>query len=617
MCGIAGIWTKVARRDVNALADCLDEALKHRGPDGSGRALLDDGRLLLVHRRLAIIDRSAAASQPMTSPDGQHVLAFNGEVYNHVALRRRLETAGETFRTASDTEVLLRLLIREGVAALADVRGMFALAWWDGVNRSLTLARDRFGIKPCYFWTDGHDVAFASELQALRRAGVARATDPLGVLGFLRWGSVPPPSTWLSGVTAIEPGTSVRIHQGRQESQTFADPRHAWCGTRTMDRDDVIRRTRQALADSVQAHLVADVPVGVFLSGGIDSGAIVAIASTLGSRLRTFTVVFDEATHDEADYAACVAKSHRAQHETLKVDATAVVDQLPAMLHRLDQPTIDGVNTYLIAGAVAGTGIKAVLSGAGGDEMFGGYPSFRRIPRGAALNRVPQFARSAAAHVTRRAGRDWRLAKLAHAAEHADAPLELYRAVRGWMMPCEIRALAGPALHDHHVWERADEMEHARAAPVGVESPHAAVSRLETIFYLRQQLLRDADVMSMAHGLELRVPFVDHVLLNTVWPAAGRYPELVTRKRLLVEASPPLPATVTQRRKQGFTLPFEHWLDGPLAPFVSDGLTALVRDGWITPRASQEVATAWKLRRVHWSRPWGLAVLGHFLAYQA
>jgi asparagine synthase (glutamine-hydrolysing) len=641
MCGIAGVVTldrPIADRP--AVARLLSDALAHRGPDGEGVWSSDaranpgaNGDVLLVHRRLAIIDPGPAGAQPMATPDGRQHLVFNGEVYNYRELRRDLEARGERFSTRSDTEVLLRLLARDGAAALARVRGMFALACWDEADRSLLLARDRFGIKPLYVAVDaslGRGIAFASELAALKAARlVDDRPSPAGVLGFLSWGSVMPPLTWCRGVDMLAPGTWRRWRNGVVDRGVFADARDAYRsasnasggGARRAERD-YREAVGEAVRDSVRAHLVADVPVGVFLSGGLDSGAIVSAATSAGAtNLQTFTVGFDDAT-SEGGAARLVATHFGARHHDLRVDASHVAADLPKILAHLDQPTIDGVNSYYVSQAVASTGIKAVLSGTGGDEMFGGYPSFARIPRALSARRAcgpfwPLVAPIAGAFMPPRLQARWR-----HFAAAGGSVVDAYRVQRGFLLPEELDDFAGPALRDAGVWRDArgelDAAEHALLDPSGAESSWASVARLESRLYLESQLLRDIDVMAMAHGLEVRVPFVDHELLRVVWPELGRRPGLLRHKRLLHETlERPLPDAIVGRPKQGFTLPFSRWIGGELAPVVRDGLAQLADAHWVTPDAPARVWNAWTSGRVHWTRPWGLAVLGHFLASAA
>jgi asparagine synthase (glutamine-hydrolysing) len=627
MCGIAGVVDFERAVDVSALSARLDSALAHRGPDGAGTWTTPTHAapaVLLVHRRLAIIDPSPGGAQPMSTSDGRHHLVFNGEIYNYRALRTELESRGERFTTGSDTEVLLRLLAVEGPACLARLRGMFAFACWDSDERSLIVARDRFGIKPLYVTTNGARVAFASELHALRASGLADTTpSTAGVLAFLEWGSVPPPLTWTRGVEMLPPGTWRQWTAGTAAATrgVFADVRNAYVGAPSVaDRADALRaEVADAVRDSVRAHLVADVPVGVFLSGGIDSGALVSCASSLGApRLQTFTVGFDGES-SEAARAVQVAKTFRTEHHALHISSGDVARDLPHVLTRLDQPTIDAVNAYYVSRAVASTGIKAVLSGAGGDEVFGGYPSFSRLPRAMAAKRLagpfwPAVASLGDAVMPERLRARWR-----HFASTNGSFAEAYRVQRGFLLPDEVRALAGPALRDAAWREATGTLRETEDALLGAlsrdERPAASVARLETRMYLGSQLLRDLDVMSMAHALEVRVPFVDHELVARVWPRLGGHPELMRGKRLLHEGlQQPLPHDVLNHPKQGFTLPFAHWMRGELAPLVRDGLQHLADGEWVTADAPDRLWSDWRRGASHWSRPWGLSVLGHFLA---
>ena len=364
---------------------------------------------------------------------------------------------------------------------------------------------------------------------------------------------------------------------------------------------------------------MADVPVGVFLSGGIDSGAIVSAAASAGARnLQTFTVGFEHAPSSEVPHARVVARRFATEHHELTVDGSHVAADFPRLLAHLDQPSIDGVNTFYVSRAVAQTEIKAVLSGAGGDELFGGYPSFTRLPRAMMAKRIAGKAWPVASAlgnlmVPERLRPRWR-----HFAETNGSLVEAYRVQRGFLMPEEIASLSGPALLDASVLREATEAlaaaEEHLFAPAGDESITASIARLESRLYLSSQLLRDMDVMAMAHGLEVRVPFVDHELLGAVWPALGAYPALQRQKRLLSETLDlPLPESIVNRPKQGFMLPFEQWLGGALAPLVRDGLSQLAASGWLAPEAPDRVWDSWRAGSVHWTRPWGLCVLGHLL----
>ena len=624
MCGIAGIVQSdgATMPQAASIASALGNALAHRGPDASGVWQSPDQQALLVHRRLAIIDPGPDGAQPMILDGGDEVIVFNGEIYNYKELRHELEGRGYRFRTASDTEVLGRLVVALGPESLSRVRGMFAFALWNPRSRSLLLARDRFGIKPLYVVSSRSGFSFASELGALKAARIVEsAPSASAVLAFLAWGSILPPLAWNGGVEMLDAGTWMEWRQDRiADRGRFADAREPYLtrdGAARSERD--LRETaREAIQSTVRAHLVSDVPVGVFLSGGIDSGALVSWATSVGAAdLRTFTVGFDDQS-SEAERAASVAAAFGTTHEELHLDPASVAREIPAVVSRFDQPTIDGVNSYFVSKAVAATGIKTVLSGAGGDELFCGYPSFRRIPRATNVKRAAgplwsSIAFAGRAVVPERLQSRWR-----HFATSNGNLAEAYRVQRGFLMPREIATLAGPALTEASVWRTAsDELHKVEQLLLdgrGPERPTASIARLESRLYLQAQLLRDLDVMSMTHGLEVRVPFVDHELVATVWPELGRHPSLRAGKFLLHSTLPrPLPAAVVESPKQGFTLPFARWMRAELAPFVQDGMSALARHGWIAADAPSHVWNDWQAGRVHWSRPWGLGALGHFI----
>ena len=622
MCGIAG----VVRRDgaevdqLEATAHTMSGALAHRGPDGAGAWRSPHRDVLLVHRRLAIIDLTRDATQPMASSDGRHLIVFNGEVYNYRELRRDLEARGHQFRTASDTEVLLQLITTEGPRALARVRGMFALALWDGEDGSLMLARDRFGIKPLYVVAGRQQIAFASELGALRAAKLVDVQpSTAAVLSYLGWGSVPPPLAWNHGAEMLEAGTWFEWRQDGHEGRgRFADARVPY---RTNDRGvldehEFSTAVSAAVRDSVRAHLVADVPVGIFLSGGIDSGAIVSAAVAAGAaNVETFTIGFDDPTSESAR-ARSVAETFGTSHHDLHLSVAQVVSNLHEVVARLDQPTIDAINSYYVSRAVAATGIKAVLSGTGGDELFGGYPSFTRLPRAMQAKRLvgpgwPLVAAAGRKMLPDRLQERWH-----HFATTNGNMLEAYRVQRGLFLPAEIASIAGPALMDPAVRREAEDviarLEQRVLSPTGDERPTASVARLETTLYLQSQLLRDLDAMSMANGLEVRVPFVDHELIATVWPELGRHQKLLAGKSLLHSTlQQPLPPAVVEHPKQGFTLPFETWMQSDLLSFVQDGMRIAAKAGWISAEAPVLVWDDWINGVAHWTRPWGLAVLGH------
>jgi asparagine synthase (glutamine-hydrolysing) len=333
MCGFGGVWSAGPIGEPAQLAARLDAALAHRGPDGHAWSTHDHGRLLFVHRRLAIIEPSSVAAQPMSTPDGRYAIVFNGEIYNHAALRHTLEQKGERFATRSDTEVLLRLAAQRGPQALVEARGMFAFALWDALERTLLVARDRFGIKPLYVAMDEGRVGVASEVRALRTAGFGCDADVAGVLSFLEWGSVPAPLTWRAGVQALEPGTWRKFSAHGVTCGTFADVRKSWTvrGSASRPASDTAFGDEVAAAfdDSLRHHLVADVPVGVFLSAGVDSVAIAARARACSGTLKAFTVGGDDPALDETADAQSIARDLGIEHQVVRIDAVAAAASAP------------------------------------------------------------------------------------------------------------------------------------------------------------------------------------------------------------------------------------------------------------------------------------------------
>ncbi len=569
MCGIFGYVGPNAPDLTSALA-----ALAHRGPDGAG-SFEDsaDGAFGcgLAHTRLAIIDLSERGRQPMCSADGRFAIVYNGEVYNHASIRRDIEARGVALTSTSDTEVLLEGFALWGPSVVDRLRGMFAFAIWDTKEKRLFLTRDRLGIKPLYLLRRGNGAVFSSELRALIRSG---AIEPRlsqdGVASYLAWGAVQEPHTILEGVRSVGPGSFVTIDAVGVREATYWEP--PVLPTLHSTRAAAEERIHPVLREAVALRLVADVPVGVFLSGGIDSSVIAALASARAtSQLHTFTVAFEEQRMSEAPYASAVAERLGTRHHTLLLRGSSVLDDLRLAVGALDQPAADGVNTYFVARAVRATGIRVALSGLGGDELFAGYGFFRRFAVAKAvagrLGAPTALARAALLM-------DDRSPKLASLLTGPRGEAGAYAAFRHMFTPRQVAALVAftptqpatsPALPE---WV-------LRGIEGGADTINV-VSALELTNYLRNTLLRDADVMSMAHGLEVRVPLLDHCLVEQVLPTAGQL-KLARgiNKPLLVSAARGLPMRSLLRPKMGFTLPFEQWFRGPLKSFL-DGLFSSV-----------------------------------------
>ncbi len=564
MCGIHGLFrfsSEAVPLDPEEIAR-TSRALARRGPDGEGSWISPDGRVALGHRRLAILDLSAAGAQPMASADGSCQIILNGEIYNFRQLRTELEREGQTFRSESDTEVILALWRRERERMLRRLRGMFTLALWDNSTGELLLARDTFGIKPLYLSTERGTLRFASQVKALEAGGgISREIEPAAVAGFLLWGSVPEPWTFRRGVRALPAGTYQIAREGDPGTPipfaTSVEPAGSFAGP------------AELLADSVRAHLVSDVPVAVFLSAGLDSGLIAALAAREARKNgapppRAFTISFDRLSGtplDEAPLAAEVARALDLPHTTTKIDRGDFLNLWDDALAAMDQPSIDGFNTFVVARAARGAGIKVALSGLGGDELFGSYPSFREVPR---LALAAPFARLAPPELLAALGRRRGQPKLAALGRTGSGLGGAYALRRGLFLAEELAEILGTpsAAEALAAYDQAAETRRALADWHPARSNSwTAVHRLETRLYMKNQLLRDSDWASMAHSLELRVPLVDPQL-EAGFAALGFEPAKSQGKAALVRSvAPELPAALFSRPKSGFYMPVMEWLE--------------------------------------------------------
>jgi asparagine synthase (glutamine-hydrolysing) len=571
MCGIAALYA-YDDRGVAAGAGALRSAsewMRCRGPDGSGEWTSSDARICLSHRRLAIIDPSDAGAQPMQTSDGAHVISFNGEIYNYRELRGALEAKGFRFRSGTDTEVLLHLYADKGERMMTELRGMFAFALWDEKKKGLFLARDHFGIKPLYYADDGRTIRVASEVKALLAGGSVDTTpNPVGHSGFFVWGHVPDPHTMYRGIRALPAGHTMWIDRdGARDARPYADLAtmlaQADAERATMDAHERAERLRAAMLDSVRHHLVADVDVGVFLSAGIDSTVLAALAAEAGGRLRTVTLGFAEyrgTVHDETPLAERVAKELGAEHSTIWVTRADFRDTLDDLLARMDQPTIDGVNSYFVARAAKEAGLKVALSGLGGDELFAGYSDFRDIPRMVRLvSHLP--VRDALGKMVRkwvsRLQPHFASTKYASMIEYGGDYAGAYLLRRAVFLPWELEEILG---------EKAETSDHETDIMRGVVndtltrcSPAVKVSALEGTWYMRNQLLRDADWASMTHSVEVRVPLVDWSLWREV-AALGLIESYIGKRALSATPKKALPSAVLKRGKTGFTVPMREWM---------------------------------------------------------
>jgi asparagine synthase (glutamine-hydrolysing) len=585
MCGIAGTFKYRAAGAVDR-----DELLRtrdhmtSRGPDAAGAWFSDDRRVGLAHRRLSILDLSENGTQPMISHDGRLAIVFNGEIYNFRELRATLEQQGCSFRSTSDTEVLLHLYERDGETMLARLRGMYAFAIWDTRKHSLFLARDPFGIKPIYYSDTNGTFRFASQVKALLASKALQVSpDPAGHVGFFLWGHVPDPFTLYREVRALPAGAAMRVDATGLRSKTFCSvPQMLAEGERAAARNGhpVAREElKAALADTVRHHLIADVPVGVFLSSGLDSTTLAALAAEAGGELRTVTLGFDEyrgTPNDEVPLAEQVAREQGARHQTVWITRADFRGEHDRLFASMDQPSIDGVNSYFVSRAARGAGLKVALSGLGGDEMFAGYPGFQQIPaavrRLSAFHRVPGLG-AAFTRVSAPVLKHFTSPKYAGLLEYGGTYGGAYLLRRGMFMPWELPGLLDPEVV-RAGWESLQPLAQLEETIAPLGKDRIKVTALESGWYMRNQLLRDTDWASMAHSLEVRVPLVDVALLRRLgpWLASGQAP---TKMSMAETPAKRLPDSVLRRAKTGFTVPVREWLMGN-----SPGASARGLRGW-------------------------------------
>ncbi len=556
----------------------MTDAIAHRGPDAEGHYI--DGPVALGHRRLSIIDLSDSANQPLWDADGRYVIVFNGEIYNFAEIRSSL--GDYPFRTKGDTEVILAAYLTWGASCLDRLYGMFAFAIWDTRKRQLFMARDRLGIKPFYYYHDGERFLFASEVRAILASGQIRAElDEEGLADYLRYQTVHAPRTLVRGIRQLLPG-SYGIYDGvRLTTEVWWRLAPAQAPQVAPEAEQVKKEVRERLFRAVERRLVSDVPLGAFLSGGIDSAAVVALMSEAAGRpVDTFSIIFEEPQFDESRYAELVARKFRTRHHPILLRPTDFLDALPEALRAMDTPSGDGVNTYVVSRVTRAAGITVALSGLGGDELFAGYPLFRHYLKMRNADwfwRIPRPLRQAGAHLAGTGLKRHQRGRVLEMAGAASADIAaVYPAMRKLLSHQEMRQVwpaAGPQGRKipDAVREQLLEDPYIRRLP---DLSQLSVADIST--YTQNVLLKDTDQMSMAHALEVRVPFFDHTLVEYVLgiPDHLKYPHYP--KQLLVESLRPLiPDEVVFREKKGFDLPWKVWLKTSLRTFAETRLERL------------------------------------------
>lgn len=624
MCGIAGIIAENSDA-VRRAVPRMTAAMIHRGPDDGGEEFITAGRytLGLGFRRLSILDLSPAGHQPMRHPETGDLITFNGEIYNFALLRAELEAEGVQFRGHSDTEVLLHALVRRGPAVIARLEGMYAFAWYSPSRNELLLCRDALGIKPLYIAATRNGLLYGSELRVISAAEMLpRRLDRGAAYSMLAYGAVPEPRTILEGVSMLPPGSYQVFDLAKPLAEMACPVQRYWSFPRRRDDLDArqaVDAVRTTLAAAVRDHLVSDVPVGVFLSSGIDSTIMAAIAADCTPQLRTFTVAFaDDPEMSEGQPAAETARRIGAQHTEIQVNGPDALAAATRWLESLDQPSVDGLNTYVISQAVRKQGIVVALSGLGGDELFGGYSTFANVARFERLRRrmawLPSGARRTAARLAT-LGQPSAVRQKAGDMLAGDGELiSLYTASR--------RALSDQALRELGADPGSCGLNHLYLPPAALagrfhldDDLFAGVSQLEAGLYMSNQLLRDSDTNGMAHSLEIRVPLLDRRLLDLAFalPGAIRRGDGIAGKALLRAAFPEyLPPGIAGLAKRGFTLPVGRWMVGPLRELCESGLDHLKR---MNVLRSDGIDATWGAYRAEphprrWARAFSLCVLG-------
>ncbi|MBD2493045.1 asparagine synthase (glutamine-hydrolyzing) [Nostoc sp. FACHB-280] len=557
MCGIAGILT------VNQYQEQLEQtiqrmqiALQHRGPDDAGIFIAPQRQAALAHTRLSILDLSIAGHQPMSTSDGRYWITFNGEIYNFQQLRHDLIAQGEKFNSQTDTEVILKLYQRLGNVCVQHLRGMFAFAIWDDLEKTCFLARDPLGIKPLYYWQSGSALIFASELRAIlasRQPALNLSME--GLYGYLTNGSVPEPHTLIAGVHCLNAGHYLQWQGGELTQKQY------WQIDFTPEEitpEQAREQVRNALIDSIEHHFVSDVPVGVFLSGGIDSTTVVALArKTQTGILKTYSIGFEESKWNEGETAAKIAHTFDTEHTQFTITSSLGKALFPKYLETIDQPSVDGFNTFCVSQLAREDGTKVVLSGLGGDELFGGYGSFQKIPKMVRLGKkVKAFSplNIGLGMGLEYWGNSAQIRRIGDFLQDTPNVQAAYRSFRGIFSHQEACRIAHQYLPEKDLPLR--QRQHSLMSLPSLEDE---VSWLEISGYMLNQLLRDSDVMSMSWGLELRVPLVDRVLLETIASIPSNL-RLMPQKKLLIESIPELPDWVINKQKRGFSFPFQEWI---------------------------------------------------------
>ena len=623
MCGIAGIFDNNSKKPSESIAKGLQmmlNAIKHRGPDDRGQKRITSKNginIYLGHQRLSIIDTSNGGHQPMSNNESSIWISTNSEIYNYRELKDELENKYK-FRSKSDTEVLLRSYEVWGIDCLKKIRGMFAFAIWDGTNNKLILARDRIGIKPLYYFSKNNILIFSSELRAILASKIDKPSiNPTGLFQYLSYGRVGSFESILDSIMELPAGHFLVADKHGIKIQKYWDPISE--NKLEQPTTKIVQRIGSCLDEIARQHLVSDVPVGAFLSGGIDSSAVVSmITANTPTPIQTISVTFQDKDYDESKYSSLFANRLGTNHHELLLSERDLIENLSPALASMDQPTVDGINTYMISQAAKNIGLKVALSGLGGDELFAGYNSFSIVPRlnkiKKVLNFLPTGLRKQLSNIASRLmPPSDKSTKLNHLIKNQYNGAHVYFLFRALFCEQELGKLfSDPLILKKEITKNLNRTQELIESHSGL-SPVDLISYLEMTHYMATTLLRDTDMMSMAHGLEIRVPLLDHKLVELMFsiPSNLKIKQGVPKPLLVNSLNRKLPDFIVRRKKMGFTLPFEVWMRGEMRTEIESVLLSRSEklSDFICQDGVNKIWSDFLNKRCSWSRPWSLYVL--------
>ena len=620
MCGINGIIGNISKENAHSAVLKMNDAMQHRGPDDAG-VFSEDG-ISLGHRRLSIIDLSSAGHQPLSSDNGRYQMIFNGEIYNYLEVKTLLEKQGHVinYRTKTDSEVLLNAYIIHGEKCLELLNGMFAFAIYDAEKKEVFIVRDRLGIKPIYYTLFDGCFLFASEIRSILSTNlIAKKLNKSALADYLRYQTVHAPETIVDGIKMVMPGTFIKININNVSEQELKFENYWNINDHSKNKGEntyaeVCENVNHLLKESVKRRLVADVPFGAFLSGGIDSSAIVGLMSKVSNtEIKTFSVTFDEEEFSEAKYARIIAKKFNTNHTEIKLKPEDFINELPLSLNALDHPSGDGPNTYIVSKVTKNSGITMALSGLGGDELFCGYDVFARMKKLSKLNylsTLPKQVKSSASYVYKKINDGIGAEKISELLSQKNFDFEnVYPLTRQLITEDWLSNILQTELIKQNVVK-----EFCISNKSAFDKNHifSETSIAEINTYMQNVLLRDTDQMSMAVALEVRVPFLDYKLVEYVIGLSDNLKTPTTPKKLLIDSlGDLLPSEIVNRKKMGFTLPWKHWMKNELKQLCDDSIYSLSCREYFQKDAIQLI---WKRflsddKSTTWSRVWYLVVL--------